>query len=102
MDLKEFDFPDLDDVAIAFSTLRTDPKLLAEARDRGFYSGHTKWNKMFSDLFSSGGQLKIKKDLPVEFKTKALKYLKAFMGSFAPKHEEKEAICALLLSEICE
>jgi len=101
MDLKKFNFPELSAADIAFSTLRANPELLAEARKRGFYNGDTKYNKMFSTLFFSGGKLDFKKDLPDDFKTKATKYLKAFMGSFEPKHEEKEAICALLLSEIC-
>lgn len=101
MDLRKFPFPELSAADIAFSTLRTNPELLAEARKRGFYNGSTKYNKLFSELFFSGGHLNFKKDLPADFKTKAVSYLKAFMGSFEPKHEEKAAICALLLSELC-
>ena len=82
--------------------LPTDKKLLAEAKDRGFYRGYTPHNKLFSTLFFKGGKLHFKQDLNSEFKSKALPYLKAFMGSFAPKHEEKEAICAMLLSELVE
>ena len=80
--------------------LRTDKKLLAEARAKGFYSGRTKYNDLFSQLFFSGGKIDIKKDVNPEFKEKALPYLKAFMGSFEPKHEEKEAISALILSHL--
>jgi len=102
MNLKEYDFPELNGLQIAFSTLKTDEKLLAEAKERGFYGGHTEYNALFSNLFFNGGELNLKKDLSEDFKNKALKYLKAFMGSFEPKHEEKEAISALILSELCE
>ena len=96
MDLKKFNFPKPD------WCLRTEPELLKEAKSRGFYNGHTKYNKLFSDLFFSGGKLNLKKDIDKDFKEKALPYLKDFMGSFEPSHEEKEAISALLLSELVE
>lgn len=102
IDIKAYPFPKITNLDLAFSTQRTDPKLLAEARERGFYNGHTPYNSLFSELFFSGGKLHFKKDLPEEFKSAALPYLKAFMGSFEPKHEEKEAICAMLLSELVE
>ena len=82
--------------------LRTDPKLLVEAKKLGFYNSRTPYNDLFSKLFFRGGELHFKKNLDEEFKAKALPYLKAFMGSFEPKHEEKEAICAMLLSELVD
>ena len=96
MDLKQFDFPKPD------WTLPTDPTLLKEAKKRGFYGSYTSYNKLFNKLFFEGGNLNFKKDLDQEFKAKALPYLKAFMGSFSPKHEEKEAISAMLLSELVD
>jgi hypothetical protein len=83
-------------------SMKTDQKLLTEAKARDFYCGHTKYNDLFSSLFFSGGTLNLKKDLDEEFKKKVLPYLKSFMGSFDPRHEDKEAICALLLSELVE
>jgi hypothetical protein len=82
--------------------VRTDPKLLEEAKTRGFYCGHTKYNKLFNDLFFSGGTLNFKKELNPAFKAVALPYLKSFMQSFSPKQEEKEAISALILSELVD
>lgn len=102
LDLTKFAFPKLDALDMAFSTLRADPALLAEARSRGFYNGHTPYNDLFSELFYSGGKVEFKKGVPEEFRKAAWSYVRAFMGSFAPKHEEKEAIAALLLSELCE
>lgn len=83
--------------------LATDKKLLKEAEKRGFRCGsNTPYNKLFNQLFFSGGTLDFKEDLNEDFKDKALPYLRAFMGSFEPKHEEKEAVSALLLSELVE
>lgn len=78
-----------------------DMVLLREAKRRGFYNGQCKWSQLFNSLFFNGGEIKIRQDRPVEFTHTALTYLKHFMGSFEPKHEEKAAISALILSEIC-
>lgn len=96
MDLRKFKFPE------PGICLPTDKKLLAEAQGRGFDGGNGPYNKLFNDLFFSGGELYFKKDLPEDFKRDATRYLKSFMGSFAPKHEHKEAICAMILSELVD
>ena len=100
MDIKKFKFPEISDLDIAFSNVRTDKELLAEAKRRGFYGGHTKYNTLFAELFYRGGKINFKKGLDEGFRVKATRYLKAFIGSFEPKHEEKEAVAALLLSEL--
>jgi len=102
MDIKQYEFPELTGIDIALSTIKTDRDLLEEAKERGFYNGHTPYNDLFSSLFFNGGKINFKKNLDKEFKAKALPYLKAFMASFEPAHEDKEAICALLLSELVE
>lgn len=102
MELKKFKFPEVDGVKMAFSTFRTDEALLQEAKDRGFYNGHTPYNKLFSTIFFRGGKVKFKEGIDESFKVGAWNYCRSFMGSFEPKHEEKEAICAMLLSELVE
>src|SRR5436305_9654164 len=102
MDITKFHFPSLSPAQIAFSTLRTDPALLEEAKRRSFYNGHTPYNALFSGLFYKGGKLNFRKDLDPIFKERATAYLSALMHSFEPKHEEKEAICALILSGLVE
>jgi hypothetical protein len=102
MDLKTYKFPKLTGVDVVFSTLNTDPVLLAEAKKRGFYYKNTPYNDLFSDLFFSGGKLNLKKDLPPEFEASAIPYLKALMASFEPSHEDKNAVCAMLLSELID
>lgn len=77
-----------------------DKVLLAEAKKRGFYNGGTKWEQYFSALFFEGGSVTYRQDVPADFTATAMTYLKHFMGSFEPKHEEKAAISALILSEI--
>lgn len=102
MDLTKFKFPQVSDVDIAFPTFGTIKELLLEAKERGFYNGDTPYNKLFSDLFYTGGKVKFKAWIDEEFKTNAWRYLRSFMGSWEPKHEEKEAICALIMSELLE
>lgn len=94
--------PEVKDIDLAFSTQKTNKKLLAIARENGFYSGDTKYNKMFSALFFGGGKIDCKKSVDDEAKSKILRYFKALAASFEPKHEEKEAVCALLLSWVCD
>jgi hypothetical protein len=102
MDLKTFEFPKVNGASMAFPTLRAIPELLKEAKERGFYNGNTPYNKLFSDLFFSGGKIQFKKDVNETLKAKAWPYCRAFMGSFEPSHEDKEAICALIMSELLE
>lgn len=101
LDLTTYPFPKLDAADMAFSTLRTRPDLLHEAELRGF-DRQTPYNKLFSTLFFSGGKLNYKKGLDEEFKARAIPYFRAFMSSWEPKHEHKEAICAMLLSELVD
>ncbi len=80
----------------------TDTVLLQEAHDRGFYNGHTPYNKLFSDLFFKGGNIKFKEGLDEAFLSRAVGYLHKCMRSFASKHQEKEAVSSLILSEVAD
>lgn len=100
MDIRDHKFPKLTGLDLAFPTVPTDKNLLAEAHQRGFTSGDTPYERLFSDLFYKGGSLDFKSDLPEPFKKDATMYLKALMGSWEPKHEHKQSVCALLLSEL--
>lgn len=102
LDLSKYNFPEVTGVDLAFPTFNTDHVLLKEAEDRGLLHGNTQYNKLFSTLFFSGGKVKFKEGIDTEFQTRAWRYMRALIGSFSPKHEHKEAVCALILSEICE
>lgn len=102
MDLTKFEFPEVTQADLAFPTFGTIPELLAEAKERGFYESSTPYNELFNELFYNGGEVIFKKGIDSEFRKTAWPYCKVLMGSFAPKHEEKEAVCAMLMSEILE
>ena len=102
MDLTKYKFQEITDLDLAFSFFKTDKILLKEEKERGFYDGNTQYNKLFSTLFFSGGKVKFKKDIDENFRIKVWQYCRIIMQSWEPKHEEKEAICALLMSEILE
>lgn len=102
MDLKSFHFPPLTAAEMVFPTIETNKELLAESKDRGFYNGNTPYNKLFSDIFFGGGKITFKKNVDAKFASMAWPYCRAFMRSWSPKHEEKEAICAMLMSELLE
>lgn len=58
----------------------------------------TKWNRVFGDFFYYGA-----KDIKWIAKegidsTAASRHVRAIIGSFEPKHENKEAACAYLMS----
>lgn len=102
LNLTVYEFPEVTDLQMTFSTQKTDPVLLAEAEERGFMYGHTPYNTLFSSLFFSGGALDFKKDLDQGFKNKCTRYLVSFMKTFDCPHQEKEGICAMLLSELVD
>jgi hypothetical protein len=102
MNLLEFNYPKPDDIDMAYSTYNTIPELLEEAKTRKFLDGRTAYNKLFSDLFFLGGKVIFKKNIDELKRNEIWSYCLAFMRSWAPKHEHKEAICAMLMSEILE
>ena len=103
MDLKKYKFQTVGGDDSVFFTLKTDRTLLDEAKKRGYYNGDTPYNKLFSEVFFNGGQVKIKSGLVDEgFKNTAWVYLLSLMKSWEPKHEEKEAVCAMIMSELLE
>jgi hypothetical protein len=104
LDLKTYPWPKVTGLDVAFPTANTDPKLLAEADRRGYsmYSGGNDkpGNKMFSTLWGQGGKIIFRDDVPEDYRKNVYAYLRSLMGSWAPKHEHKYAVCAMLLDEI--
>jgi len=85
------------DLEVAFSNADKMPS--KEEIPKEFWRGDTKWNKIFSQMFFSGG--KFTKMTPKEGvdSTKAMRAIKSIMGSWSPKHEHKDAAVAFMLSE---
>lgn len=95
--------PEVNDREYIFDTRKISQNLLQEAKKRGFhYNAKTPYNRLFKMLFFSGGRITPKKGIDPEFYQKGLRYLCAFMRSFTPSQQDKEAVSALLLSEIAE
>jgi len=86
MELKDYQFPSVTQLDFAFSTLDAPPELVSLARERGFYNGNTPANDLFTKWFFGGLE-------------KTPDFKEGIDGSFAPKHEEKEAVCALIFDE---
>ena len=64
-----------------------------------YKGGHTKWNQLFNDWFFFGVQkLNLVPQDGID-KQKALRHIRAILGSFEPSHEHKEAACAYLFSQ---
>lgn len=99
--------PDLDGASVAFGRIDHMPKY--ETVPEEFKSHH---GNPFCDAVSSwffSGAKREGRSLIVDGKTftakdgvdadKALRAIRAVLGSFEPKHEHKEAACAYMLSE---
>lgn len=93
LDLKTFKFPD----AEMYPTTDTNFDLLEEAKKRNYLYGNKSGNKLFSAWFFNGVKEIVVKDL--DNAEKAFKYMRTLMGSFSPKHEHKEAVCAMIIDE---
>jgi hypothetical protein len=99
LDITKYEFPEVSDFEMVFSRTNVTPELLAEAKERGFYNGNTKWNRLFHKMFhGKRGDVGVCIE-KTRANKKALRYCHALMLSFASKHEEKEAVCALIMSE---
>lgn len=102
INLLEYSYPKPTGADMAFPTYNTIPELLKEAQERGFDQHYNPYNRLFSNLFFNGGRVIFKEGINVEKQREIWAYVRSFMGSWAPKHEHKEAICAMLMSEILE
>jgi len=92
-----FPIQEIDDATLAFpaTVLHLMPKMedIPEVRNR------SKWNELFADWFYCGlEKLELKPKEGVD-KDKALRHIGAIMGSFQPKHEDKEAAVVFLFAE---
>lgn len=95
-----FPIAELSDVDVVFGPrdlFAIMPKMDAIPED--FKRRNTQWNEMVSTWFFRGlSKFELTPKEGVD-QDKALRHVRAIMGSFQPKHEHKEAACAFLLSE---
>jgi len=95
MDLSTYKFPEVTGADLAFPTFDTTKELVDEAKRRNPVKGM----KKFSELFYSGGEIKLKEDVKGTWKENAYLYARALMGSWAPKHENKELVVGMIFEE---
>lgn len=100
----EYQFLGVSELDMAFPTFDTPRKLIELAKEKGFYNGNTIWNDLFSDWIFSGLDKgpEFKKGIDEKKSQRAMNWAVVYMSSFAPKHEDKEAVCALIFSECLE
>jgi len=94
--------PELDDAEMAFPAHAPIPSWddLPEEFRTGWHSNN-KWCDIASTLFYKGGSLEEFSLTPKEGvdKKKAIRAIKASLGSFQPKHEHKIAAVGYMLSQ---
>lgn len=91
---------EISDTEVAFSTMKFLPPM--EAIPQEFIDGNTKWNRLFRDWFYYGlKSLKVAPKNGIDSQ-KAIRCLKAHIGSFEPKHEHKDAGVAYMMSLLFE
>jgi len=100
LSLASYPFPELSEMEILFSTIDTDPVLLEEARRRGFYRRKTEAGRLFRQVLDYGGKMVYKPDTDRAYLDRAVPYLLALMRSITPRHEDKEAVCSMLIDEL--
>lgn len=97
LNLSTFKFPEMNPVDEIFPTAETNTELLEEARLRGYCDKDLAGNKIFNSWFFRGI-----KEVTIRDKKNAqpaYAYMRSLIGSFAPKHEHKEAVCAMIIDE---
>lgn len=105
LDLSTFQWPEVTGVDLAFPTFDTIKELLIEAQRREKDDNHRKDMRLAEEIFQqhffNGGQvIHLPETITLDtWQNKAFKYYQCFRGSWAPKHEHKSSICALILCE---
>jgi len=97
--LQAFDWPKATQLDLVFPTFDTPPEILELTKTDGL--DLSKGRAKFNELFYSGGKAEYRPGLKNTDHLKSMSnWVWCFMGSFAPKHEHKEAVCALIFQEI--
>jgi len=96
MDLSTYKFPEVTEADLAFSTFNTTKELVEEAEKRKPKKGIEKFNQ----LFYSGGNVELQKDVVGTWKENAFMYARSLMSSWSPKHEHKQLVVGMIFEEV--
>lgn len=89
-------FPKIDQPSLVFGGYPRDwfADVLSKPEDKN-------WSEKASELFFSGGNIGVNRNLPEAYLTDGIRILKCVLGSFEPKHEHKEHVAGLILKSLC-
>lgn len=91
-------FPAVKDTDVAFpSAIPQYREWLTKAKEA---NPSDKYRDLFGQLFYKGGAVPHKAGVSHEERTAGIRYLKVVMGSYSPRHEDKEVLAAYILSLI--
>ena len=93
-------FPEVSDVDIAFGGY--DKKWFKKTRAIEYKQEDIEYEEIAIKLLLNGGTIPINTNLPKEYVSLGLRVLKAILGSFEPKNEDKEKVCGLILKSLCK
>lgn len=94
------DFPVVQDVDVAFN--HYPDEWFKKILNQGAPLLLQKEIMMANKIFFHGGKLPLREDLDKDYVIRGVRMFKAVVGSYAPKHEHKEIVCAMILKNICE
>lgn len=95
MDLSNYKFPEVTKIDLTFPTFDAPKELVEEAERRNPEKGIAKFN----ELFYSGGNIELQKDVKDTWKEKAYLFAIVLMRSYTPKHEHKELVVGMIFEE---
>ena len=95
MDLSNYKFPEVTKIDLTFPTFDAPKELVEEAERRNPEKGIAKFN----ELFYSGGNIELQKDVKDTWKEKAYLFAIALAKSWTPKHEHKELVVGMIFEE---
>lgn len=98
----EFPFHEVDQATMIFGSNIPGYRDVIAAIPEEFKSRRNRWCDLANNIFFRGADTASWKFRQPALKTKQLAYLQTWLGSFEPRHEDKESVCGWLLSLMLE
>lgn len=101
----QFPFVQISQAQAAFGNIPNYSEVLEACPKEFFSNRYNEWSEFAMKIFFKGltkdefAQLVFKSN-DANVQTAQLTYLQAWLGSYVPRHEDKEAVCGWLLSEM--
>ena len=98
-DLKLTPFPDVGALDLVFPDLTSD-EIIHWKKEAELAQYNPNFGHMAASLFFNGGKVPRRPDVSDEEYTRGRAYLQKWLGSYAPRHEDKELVAGYILSRI--